>query len=425
MSPYGSLFPDGIHPNADGYAIMAQIADTAILTSPPGFIRYFIPSVTSFEKGQSVSLYWEATAGSAVTLDGAPVSSLDSTVVRPAGTTAYTLIAGGTEFSDTNTLTLNYVAPGTIKTFTAEPPILDLGVGDSSILRWTTARGSTVLLDGQPVEPNGSASVAPTATMTYTLVGSGEITDSAFATVLLLPSEQINRALNKPVQTSSTQYGSPSQEAVDGDTSTAWRSKSGASQWILVNLGKSRSLTRVVLKWGAAFGTSYTVQGLDSAGVPKNLFTTGVGDGGVDDIDTLHGVGKYVRLILTRKNLADSGYVLREIEVYSAPATSSVDRANEPIGGYVLEQNYPNPFNPETDIRFRISDFGWGNLSVYDMLGRQVAVLVNEKKEPGTYEVRFDARLPGGQGSTLPSGMYVYRMKAGTTVLARRMMLLK
>ena len=84
---------------------------------------------------------------------------------------------------------------------------------------------------------------------------------------------------------------------------------------------------------------------------------------------------------------------------------------------FELAQNYPNPFNPVTTIGFRVSGEkngagGWGlgsswvKLAVYDMLGREVAVLVNEKKEPGSYEVKFD-------GTGLSSGVYFYRMHAG------------
>ena len=83
-----------------------------------------------------------------------------------------------------------------------------------------------------------------------------------------------------------------------------------------------------------------------------------------------------------------------------------------------LSQNYPNPFNPTTQIRYRISDIGYLKLSVFDILGREVAVLVNEKKAPGSYEVKFD-------GSNLASGVYLYRLKAGSFVETRRLCLIK
>ena len=85
---------------------------------------------------------------------------------------------------------------------------------------------------------------------------------------------------------------------------------------------------------------------------------------------------------------------------------------------FVLFQNYPNPFNPTTDIGFRITEFGFVNLKVYDILGREVATLVNEEKKPGTYEVEFT-------GSNLSSGIYFYRLKAGAFIQTKKMILLK
>jgi hypothetical protein len=86
--------------------------------------------------------------------------------------------------------------------------------------------------------------------------------------------------------------------------------------------------------------------------------------------------------------------------------------------GFVLDQNYPNPFNPVTKIRFTIVDRQLTIVSVYDLLGREVATLVNEVKDPGTYEVVFDA-------SGLASGVYLYRLTAGDYVQARRLVLLR
>jgi hypothetical protein len=85
-----------------------------------------------------------------------------------------------------------------------------------------------------------------------------------------------------------------------------------------------------------------------------------------------------------------------------------------------LDQNYPNPFNPSTKIGFGVSGLGssWVKLAVYDLLGREVAVLVNEKKEPGSYSVQFN-------GSRLASGVYLYRIQAGDFVATKRLLLLK
>ena len=85
---------------------------------------------------------------------------------------------------------------------------------------------------------------------------------------------------------------------------------------------------------------------------------------------------------------------------------------------FKLEQNYPNPFNPATTIKFTIPTTELVSLKVYDLLGREVAMLVNEEKTPGNYEVKFD-------GSNLASGMYIYRLQAGDFVQTKKMILMK
>ena len=74
---------------------------------------------------------------------------------------------------------------------------------------------------------------------------------------------------------------------------------------------------------------------------------------------------------------------------------------------YSLSQNYPNPFNPTTNVQFSIIKVQFVSLKVFDMLGQEVATLVNETLKPGTYEAAFD-------GSQLPSGVYFAKIEAGT-----------
>ncbi len=98
---------------------------------------------------------------------------------------------------------------------------------------------------------------------------------------------------------------------------------------------------------------------------------------------------------------------------------------------FKLEQNYPNPFNPTTKIRYSIpippsssplangrSEVGLVILKVYDILGNEVTTLVNEQKEPGYYEVDFNA-------SSFASGVYLYRLQSGDYISIKKMLLLK
>ena len=85
---------------------------------------------------------------------------------------------------------------------------------------------------------------------------------------------------------------------------------------------------------------------------------------------------------------------------------------------FAVEQNYPNPFNPVTVIKYQVPQPVNVSIKVFDLLGKEVASLVNEKKEPGYYEASFD-------GSNLASGLYFYRIKAGNFVETKKMMLIK
>jgi len=83
-----------------------------------------------------------------------------------------------------------------------------------------------------------------------------------------------------------------------------------------------------------------------------------------------------------------------------------------------LQQNYPNPFNPITAISYWLLTVGQVNLTIYDVSGREIATLVDGIKQPGYHEVSFD-------GSNLASGIYLYRLKAGEFIAARKMVLVK
>jgi DNA-binding beta-propeller fold protein YncE len=114
----------------------------------------------------------------------------------------------------------------------------------------------------------------------------------------------------------------------------------------------------------------------------------------------------------------DNGAVPAVARFIRQPA-SSVERVDDVIpSGFALQQNFPNPFNPSTEIRFDIGRAGFTTLRVYDMLGREVAQLVNEELEVGTYTATFDA-------SRLTSGTYVYEVVSGGVRLTKKMMLLK
>jgi hypothetical protein len=119
------------------------------------------------------------------------------------------------------------------------------------------------------------------------------------------------------------------------------------------------------------------------------------------------------------------GCIIDEV-VYGDTTTVGVDNdETQIVSEFKLEQNYPNPFNPSTKIKYQIpaslnpSKGGiLVQLIVYDILGNQIATLVNEEKQSGVYEVEFD-------GSNLPSGIYFYQLRAGDIVQTKKMLMIK
>ncbi|PJB02044.1 MAG: hypothetical protein CO127_00970, partial [Ignavibacteria bacterium CG_4_9_14_3_um_filter_36_18] len=88
------------------------------------------------------------------------------------------------------------------------------------------------------------------------------------------------------------------------------------------------------------------------------------------------------------------------------------------VESFDLSQNYPNPFNPVTQIEFNITNKSHVSLKVYDLLGREVAVLVNGTRNKGKHTVSFDA-------TSLSSGIYIYRLNTGSITVSKKMTLLK
>ncbi len=107
-----------------------------------------------------------------------------------------------------------------------------------------------------------------------------------------------------------------------------------------------------------------------------------------------------------------------EIDDLSFNVISDVNDKTETVKDFSLEQNYPNPFNPNTKISWQSPVGGWQTLKVYDILGNEVATLINEYKPAGKYSVDFNAE-------NLPSGVYLYQLRSGSNVKTRKMTLLK
>lgn len=106
------------------------------------------------------------------------------------------------------------------------------------------------------------------------------------------------------------------------------------------------------------------------------------------------------------------------VKLMGYTTTGVDDNNNTVVTDYSLSQNYPNPFNPTTIISWQVPVSGHQTLKVYDLLGREVATLVDEFKPAGVYNFKFNA-------DNLASGIYIYQLKSGEFLSAKKMILMK
>lgn len=121
--------------------------------------------------------------------------------------------------------------------------------------------------------------------------------------------------------------------------------------------------------------------------------------------------------ILNGRMLAQTAVTLDANNVNSPTVVKVVENGLAPQE-FALYQNYPNPFNPTSTIQYAIPQTGFVNISIYDILGEEIRVLVNEEKTPGNYEIIFD-------GKDLASGVYFYKIRTGEFSQIKKMVLMR
>jgi hypothetical protein len=188
----------------------------------------------------------------------------------------------------------------------------------------------------------------------------------------------------------------------------SYRTTDGGNTWLSALISGGFSYSGL-----AGAGSSFFVSDLSTVWRSTNLgiswtssFTANIGT--LNHMDFV-GVGTNARgwIVSQTGGIASAWFTVTD-----------VNEADGKPSAFALFQNYPNPFNPSTRIEFQVPTFGFVNLKVFDILGREVATLVNENLQAGNYKMNFDA-------SGLSSGVYLYRMQAGDFVQTRRMMVIK
>jgi hypothetical protein len=127
-------------------------------------------------------------------------------------------------------------------------------------------------------------------------------------------------------------------------------------------------------------------------------------------------------LFVFAPNYPDYEYPLGNVYIYSYKNVTDVNEEYAKVYNYFFAQNFPNPFNPSTSIQFVIGTRQFVSLKVYDVLGKEIATLVNEEKSAGSYEVEFN---PESSIRDPASGVYFYQLRAGDYVETKKMLMIK
>ncbi|MDD8016926.1 MAG: glycoside hydrolase family 3 C-terminal domain-containing protein [Bacteroidota bacterium] len=244
-----------------------------------------------------------------------------------------------------------------------------------------------------------------------------ESNNDQFASLTVYPNPPQNLALNKPVKVSSIEAtGLEGEKAVDGNIGTRWSSAFSDPQFIVVDLGSVQSISEVLLYWETAYAKSYQVLVSDDSITFRTIGTASSSDGGLDKITT-NERARFIWIQCTQR-ATQWGYSLFEIVVHGTELTSVYNNRGNIPTKFSLSNNFPNPFNPTTVINYQLPVTSHVTLKVYDLLGREVATLVNEKKEAGNYSVQWNA-------INAPSGIYFARIMSGAYSQSKKMLLVK
>jgi hypothetical protein len=192
------------------------------------------------------------------------------------------------------------------------------------------------------------------------------------------------------------------------------------TQTVTFRWNKAIDLNRdnLIYQWVPIKGTGVVT---GTAGADSFLVRTG------NQLKTLLGTKDTVVLLWTVQTKDPANAIVNNID------TSSVQLVRGKITGvesfdalpkeFAMDQNYPNPFNPSTSIKFALPKDADVQLKVYDLLGREVRTLVNSDVKAGRHEVVWDGR--NELGTQVASGVYLYRITAGSFVSTMKMMMLK
>jgi len=219
--------------------------------------------------------------------------------------------------------------------------------------------------------------------------------------------------------------------ALGGDPDSRWAAEPMPEE-LTFDLGTNRTVCRTKLSFynwndGRVYNYSISVSTNHNNWVSIVPQTTSAAnqEWTIDDFPAVN--ARYVRVHFINNNQSNWAG-LWEGEIWGTNITNVVPTNDGLPNKFLLYQNYPNPFNPSTTIRYSIPISAFVTIKIYDLLGKEIATLVNEAKTKGNYDVMFSSTSEsssGGKVLNLPSGIYFYRLQAGSFVETKKMILLR
>ncbi len=198
------------------------------------------------------------------------------------------------------------------------------------------------------------------------------------------------------------------------------------NEWRNIFIVRDKTVSNTTLVWNGVSAPSSPSGSNISISVPLGDSTAS--GGGIGSTDNFPNLGRvlakcdiaeiivYDTVLSASDRLSIEKYLN---DKYNIAVTAVDDQISQSIPErFILDQNYPNPFNPSTTIKFSIPQASFVTLKIYDILGREVTSLVNEEKTAGSYQIQFYAE-------TLASGIYFYKIEAGSYTQTKKMMLLR
>jgi photosystem II stability/assembly factor-like uncharacterized protein len=206
---------------------------------------------------------------------------------------------------------------------------------------------------------------------------------------------------------------------IAGDNGRIYTTNNYGISWSPQNSGVTENLHDIKFRnedEGIVVGDNGVVRYTNNGGTTwqADPYFNGLTDGNIISLAT---VDFNTGIALVRNTTLDGGSSTSMFIVSSEPLSAD-DSENAVPSDYSLEQNYPNPFNPSTTIKYFVPQLGFVTVKVYDILGKEVATLVNEEKLAGSYKINFDA-------SDLTSGVYFYKLMTANYSETKELVLMK